>query len=200
MKERPCFARVYELLSRAEDRQIGRYRDEAVGDAPGRVLEVGAGNGLNFARYRKASLVVALEPQPRMLAKAAPRARAAEVPVRLIRGSAEALPFPDGSLDTVVVSLVLCSVPDAAAAAAEVRRVLAPGGELRFFEHVRALDPRLARRQDRWNRTYDRIAGGCNMNRDTLLTLRRAGFAVRFRRLAYGPKMAPHVLGVARPA
>jgi len=200
VKERPVFARFYELLSRAEDRAIAPYRDEVVADAPGRVLEIGAGNGMNLGRYRTASLVVGLEPEPRLLAKARPRADGAAVRVRLVRGAAEALPFADASFDTVVASLVLCTVRDPARAVSELRRVLAPGGEVRFFEHVRALDPGLARRQDLLNRPYGRFAGGCNMNRDTLLTLRRAGFAVRFRRLAFGPKMAPHVLGIARPA
>ncbi|HEX9822844.1 MAG TPA: class I SAM-dependent methyltransferase [Actinomycetota bacterium] len=199
MKERPVFARFYELLSRAEDRTIAPFRDEVVGDAGGRVLEIGAGNGLNFGRYRKASQVVAVEPQPQMLAKARPRARDAASRIVFVRATAEALPFADGAFDTVVASLVLCSVADPAAAASELRRVLASGGEVRFFEHVRALDPALARRQDLLNRPYGRFAGGCNMNRDTLLTLRRAGFTVRFRRLAFGPKMAPHVLGTARP-
>lgn len=198
MAERPVFSRFYEWLSRLEDRAIAGYRKEVVADAPGRVLEVGVGNGLNLERYRMADLVVALDPERRMLRRAVPRARRARVPVRLVRGSAEELPFPGGAFDVVVASLVLCSIPDPAVGASEIRRVLAPGGEVRFFEHVRSAEPSVARWQDRLNGVYGRFSGGCNMNRDTVLTLRRAGFRVRFRRLPYGPRMAPHVIGVAR--
>ena len=198
MKERPFFAAFYEVLSKGEDRMIRRYRAQVAGEARGRVLEIGAGNGLNFSHYRQALEVTAVEPQPGMLKNAALRAAAAPVPVRLVRGSAEALPARDGSVDTVVLSLVMCTVADPAAVLREVRRVLAPGGEVRLFEHVRSPAPGVARWQDRLNRPYGFFSGGCNMNRDTLSALRRAGFAVRYRRLAYGPRFAPHVLGVAR--
>lgn len=193
---RPIFSRWYELLSRAEDPMIRRFRDETAGQARGRVLEVGAGNGLNLSRYRDAE-VVALEPEEAMLRRAAARAAEAPVPVRLVRGVAEHLPFRDHAFDTVVLSLVMCSVPDPARVMAEVRRVLATGGEIRFFEHVRAPHPRVARRQDLAIPFYSRFSGGCHINRDTLGTLRYAGFRVRFRRLAYGPRHAPHVIGVA---
>ena len=193
---RPIFTRWYELLSRAEDPMIRRFRDETAGRARGRVLELGAGNGLNFSRYRDVE-VVALEPEEGMLRKARSRAAEAPVPVRLVRGVAERLPFADGTFDTVVLSLVMCSVPDPRSAAAEVRRVLAEGGEVRFFEHVRSPAPRAARRQDLVVPFYSRFSGGCHVNRDTLGTLRNAGFRVRYRRLAYGPRHAPHVIGVA---
>lgn len=193
---RPIFARWYELISRAEDREIGGFRDETAGEARGRVLELGAGNGLNFARYRDAE-VIALEPERTMLRRAAVRAAEAPVPVRLVRGLAERLPFVDDAFDTVVLSLVMCSVPHPDLAAAEVRRVLRKGGEVRFFEHVRSPDPRVARRQDLILPLYSRFSGGCRLNRDTLGTFRHAGFRVRYRRLAYGPRHAPHVVGVA---
>lgn len=199
MSERPIFSAFYEILSRGEDRMIRGYREEVAGGARGRVLEIGAGNGLNFSRYGEAEIVVALEPEVGMLKNARPRADEAPVPVRLVRGSAEAIPLRDASVDTAVVSLVMCTVPDPARVLGEVRRVLAPGGEIRFFEHVRSPDPRVARWQDRLNRPYGFFSGGCSMNRDTLSSLRLAGFRVRYRRLAYGPRMAPHVLGVARP-
>ncbi|HEX6208919.1 MAG TPA: class I SAM-dependent methyltransferase [Actinomycetota bacterium] len=195
---RPLFSRGYEVFSRAEDRIISGYREETAGGARGRVLEIGAGNGLNFARYRDAR-VIALEPVADMLPRARARAVEAPVPVHLVRGVAEALPFDEEAFDTVVVSLVMCSVPDPAGVAAEIRRVLKPGGQVRFFEHVRAHDPRLARRQDRIGPLYTRFTGGCRMNRDTLTVLRLAGFRVRYRRLSYGPKHLPHVIGVATP-
>lgn len=197
MRDRPIFAGFYEVLSRGEDRFIQRYRRELVQGAVGRVLEVGAGNGLNLPRYRREASVVALEPEPTMLKNARRRVEQAAAAVRPVRASAERLPFRPRVFDTVVFSLVLCTIPDPGLALAEARRVLAPDGEIRFFEHVRATDPRLARRQDRLNRAYGVFAGGCNMNRDTLGELRRAGLRVRYRRLAYGPRMAPHVIGVA---
>lgn len=200
MKERPIFSRFYELLSRGEDAMIRRFREEVAGEATGRVLEVGAGNGLNFARYRRADLVVGTDPQPVMLRKAHRRASEAGPRVRLVRTVAEALPFEDRSFDTVVFSLVLCSVGDPVRALAEARRVLSPGGEVRFLEHVRSPEPRVARVQDRCNRPYGLFSGGCSMNRDSLGALRAAGFRVRYRRLGYGPRFAPHVIGVAVPS
>jgi ubiquinone/menaquinone biosynthesis C-methylase UbiE len=198
VKRRPIFARFYELLSRGEDPFIRRYRQEVAGGARGRTLELGAGNGLNLAHYARTVSVVAVEPQPAMLGRLRARARRAGVPVRVVRAAAEALPFRDGAFETAVVSLVLCSVGDPSTVAAELGRVVGADGELRVFEHVRSEDPGVARWQDRLNRPYGWFAGGCNMNRDTIGTLRRAGFGVRYRRLPYGPRFAPHVLGVAR--
>ncbi len=201
MRERPIFARFYELLSRAEDPMIRDLRAESAGGARGRVLEIGAGNGLNFAHYPQDAVVVAVEPEPTMLRKARPRARDARARVHLVRASAEALPFGDGAFDTIVSTLTLCSVPDGARAAQEARRVLADGGEVRFFEHVRSTNPRVARRQDRLAGPWARVGGGCRPNRDTMATLRRAGFRVRFRSFPLGPRLLPvypHVAGVAR--
>jgi ubiquinone/menaquinone biosynthesis C-methylase UbiE len=200
MKERPIFSWCYERVSRWEDPLIRRFREEVAGEATGRVLEVGVGNGMNLLRYRRAGLVVGTDPQPAMLRYAGERASAAGSPVALVRAVAEALPFADGSFDTVVFSLVLCSVEDPERALTEARRVLSPGGEVRFFEHVRSPEPRVARAQDRCNRPYGHFSGGCNMNRDSLEALRLAGFRVRYRRLGYGPRFAPHVIGVASPS
>lgn len=200
MKERPIFSSVFERLSRWMDPLIRRFREEVAGEAAGRVLEVGAGNGMNLPRYRRAELVVGIDPQPVMLRNARRRAAGAARPVRLVRGVGEALPFEDGSFDTVVLSLALCSVDDPGRVLAEVRRVLAPGGEVRFFEHVRSPDHRMARVQDRLDRPYGLLSGGCRMNRDGLGALRAAGFRVRYRRLSSGPRLLPTVLGVARPS
>ena len=199
MKRHPIFARFYERLSRTLDKLEREHRAEVTGGARGRVLELGAGNGLNFEHYRDASLVVALEPEPGMLKNAAPRAAKASARVVLVRAAGEALPFKDGAFDTVVSSLVLCSVRDPAGVAAELRRVLRPGGEVRLFEHVRARDRKAARWQDRLERPWGWFAGGCHPNRDTARTLEEAGLRVDVRRFPLGPPTParPHVLGTA---
>lgn len=201
MKEHPVFARFYERLSTAMDRRGQlEHRQEVAGSARGRVLEIGAGNGLNFAHYGNAEWVVAVEPEPTMLRHARERAGQLASPVRLVRAAGEALPFADESFDTVVVSLVLCSVRDPKATAAEVRRVLRPAGELRFLEHVRSRSLRAGRWQDRMDRLWGLFSGGCHPNRDTVATLRAAGFEVQGRSFPFGPPSParPHVLGVAR--
>ena len=201
MKEHPVFARFYERLSLWMDEAGEREnRIELVGEARGRVLEVGSGNGLNFEHYRMASGVVAMEPEPTMLRMAAPRARDAGVPVVSVRGAAERLPFADDSFDTVVASLVMCSVRSPARAAAEMARVLRRGGEIRFLEHIRSSNRAWAAVQDGFAPVWSLFAGGCHPNRDTPATLRAAGLDVAGRRFPFGPPTPcrPHVLGVAR--
>jgi ubiquinone/menaquinone biosynthesis C-methylase UbiE len=201
MKEHPIFARFYERISTMlNEAGEEEHRIELVGRAAGRVLEVGSGNGLNFEYYQDASLVVGLEPEPHMLALARPRAAEAPVPVALARGVAEALPFPDATFDTVVASLVLCSVPDPAQAAGELARVLRPDGEVRYLEHVRSEHPVGAAVQDAIAPVWSLFAGGCHPNRDTRATLRAAGFELRGRGFPFGPPTParPHVLGTGR--
>jgi ubiquinone/menaquinone biosynthesis C-methylase UbiE len=201
VKEHPIFARFYERISTAlNEAGEEEHRIELVADAEGLVLELGCGNGLNFAYYREAARVVALEPDPHMLGLAGPRAEEAKLPVQLLRGAAEALPFPDGTFDTVVVSLVLCSVRSPSRAAAEIRRVLRPSGQLRYLEHVRSEGRVAAAVQDVLAGPWSLFAGGCHPNRDTPATLRAAGFELQGRRFPFGPPTParPHVLGVAR--
>ena len=201
MKEHPIFARFYERIStRLDEAGEREHRIELVGEARGRVLEVGSGNGLNFEHYALASMVVAMEPEPTMLRIARPRGREAKVPVAFLRGVAESLPFPADSFDTVVASLVMCSVGSPARAAAEMRRVLRPGGELRFLEHIRSSNRAWAAVQDGFAPVWSLFSGGCHPNRDTPVTLRAAGLDVESRRFPFGPPTPcrPHVLGVAR--
>jgi ubiquinone/menaquinone biosynthesis C-methylase UbiE len=198
----PVFARCYARVGHLMDAEIGDHRRRLLAGLAGRVLEVGAGNGLNFPHYpATVSEVLAIEPEPylRRLAEAA--ARQAPVPIRVVAGTAEALPAPDGAVDVVVASLVLCSVTDPDQALAETRRVLRPGGSLRFYEHVRAEEPRLARWQDRLERPWGWLVGGCHPNRDTVAAIAAAGLRLvqldRFDLKAMPPLARPHVLGVA---
>jgi ubiquinone/menaquinone biosynthesis C-methylase UbiE len=202
----PLFARLYARLSPGVERKGGaEHRAELLAGVAGRVVEVGAGNGLNFAHYPAAvTEVVAVEPEPYLRERAAEAAAAAPVPVRVVEGVADALPARDGEFDAAVASLVLCSVPDQAAALAEIRRVLRPGGELRFYEHVvsdRPRTARLQRRADDWG-LWPRLSGGCHASRDTTAAIEAAGFAIeRCRRFPFaaGPVSLTHVIGLARP-
>jgi ubiquinone/menaquinone biosynthesis C-methylase UbiE len=202
----PLFARAYLWLSVLEEKG-GRaeHRERTLAGLSGRVIELGAGNGLNFAHYPAAvSEVVAVEPEP-VLREAARRA-ASEAPVHVsvVDGVADALPVEDSSMDAAVASLVLCSVPDQGGALAEVRRVLRPGGELRFYEHVLSRARGVARFQRFSDATYwPHIAGGCHMARDTARAIEAAGFTIESqKRWAYRPSAwlppEPMILGVAR--
>jgi ubiquinone/menaquinone biosynthesis C-methylase UbiE len=154
-------------------------RERVVGAAEGRVLEIGVGSGLNLPFYPPCTRsVIAVEPSPLLLRRAGRRAEAAAMPVELVEGSAEALPLADASVDTIVTTWTLCTIPDVAAALAEMRRVLRPGGALLFAEHGRAPEPKVARWQDRLDPLWSRLAGGCHLNRPIDRLLREAGFRV----------------------
>jgi ubiquinone/menaquinone biosynthesis C-methylase UbiE len=188
---RPRFAAFYERRgSRGESDYQQTLRSRVAGEATGRILEIGAGTGFNFPYYGDGATVVATEPNPDMLRHAEPRAR--EHGVELRPAPAERLPFPDESFDTVVSTGVFCSVDDPARALAEVHRVLRPGGELRFNEHV--LGASAARRT--MQRSLDWLhyrLFHCHIGRDTISAIRRAGFEVDVDRLRYAD-----VVGVAR--
>jgi ubiquinone/menaquinone biosynthesis C-methylase UbiE len=204
----PVFARIYErVAARAEDAGQREHRRELLEGLAGRVVEVGAGNGLNFAHYPpEVEEVVAVEPEPFLRECAAESAGTASVRVRVREGLADRLPLDDGEVDAAVVSLVLCSVPDQAAALAEIRRVLRSGGELRFYEHVRSERTGFARAQRAADLLWPRLAGGCHTHRDTAAAIEAADFEIeRCRRFSFRPGMViapvtPHVLGRARRA
>lgn len=178
----PVFARIYaKCAGPALDRAgIGEHRDRLLAGLSGAVVEVGAGNGLNFPHYPgTVARVVAVEPEPNLRALAEKAARSAPVPVEVVEGRAEVLPFPDASFDAAVACLVLCSVADQGAALREISRVLRPGGTLRFFEHVQADGAVLRGVQRALDATvWPLAAGGCHTARDTGAALIEAGFTI----------------------
>src|ERR1700710_1347788 len=155
-------------------------RREVLAGARGRVLEVGAGTGLNLELYPKQGIesLVLSEPDTLMVKQLREKLEESEREAELIRAPAEDLPFPDDSFDTVVVTLVLCTVPDQPAALREIQRVLKPGGRLLFLEHVRAEDPGLARWQDRLERPWRFLGDGCHCNRDTVAAIAGSRFEI----------------------
>jgi ubiquinone/menaquinone biosynthesis C-methylase UbiE len=149
------------------------FRKHVVGAAEGKVLEIGIGSGLNLPLYGAAvTSVVGLDPSSELLRMAGARASDATVPIRLLDASAEAIPLDATSIDSVVTTWALCTIPDAACALAELRRVLKPSGRLLFVEHGRAPEPGVARWQDRLDPLWSGLAGGCHLNRkiDGLIT------------------------------
>ncbi len=173
------FAAMYDRMSRsAERRTIGKIRRELLAGLHGDVLEIGAGTGLNFEHYPPEARVVALEPDPYMLKRAQRRLRTLDRRNIDIRTApAEHLPFDPASFDAVVSTLVLCTVGDAGQSLAEVRRVLRPGGEFRFLEHVRA-EGLPGRLQDIAQPVWSWVGAGCHPNRRTESAIRAAGFEV----------------------
>jgi SAM-dependent methyltransferase len=199
----PLFARCYARVGHLMEAEIGDHRRRLLAGLEGRVLEVGAGNGLNFPHYpTSVTEVLAVEPEPYLRRLALAAAGQAPVPIRVVDGTAETLPIHDGAVDVVVASLVLCTVTDPERALAEIHRVLRPGGTLRFYEHVRSSDPRLARWQDQLQRPWGWLVGGCHPNRDTVAAITAAGLRVvqldRFDLQAMPPPARPHVLGAAQ--
>ena len=202
----PIFARMYARMGASFEAKGGaELRDEMLAGATGRVIEVGAGTGLNFTHYPAAvTEVVAVEPESYLRARAERAATEAPIPVRILDGTADALPAEDASFDVGVASLVLCSVPDQDAALAELFRVIRPGGELRFYEHVRSDNPGFARFQRTVDLVWPRIVGGCHTSLPTEHVIEAAGFVIdHVRRFTFRPAIAaypvsPHIVGLAR--
>jgi ubiquinone/menaquinone biosynthesis C-methylase UbiE len=202
----PIFSRVLARLSQATVAETQSYRQELLAGLSGCVIEVGAGNGINFAFYPlSVTKVVAVEPEPYLRSLAVQAAGTAPVPVTVTDGVAERLPAEDASFDVGVVSMVLCSVRDPARALSELFRVIRPGGELRFYEHVRANRPGLARLQRAVDALFwPRVFGGCHTSRDTRAAIEEAGFVIEScREFPYKScfllaPVEPNILGMAR--
>jgi ubiquinone/menaquinone biosynthesis C-methylase UbiE len=205
---RPLFARCLARSAAISERKgAAAHRGRLLAGLRGRVIEVGAGSGIHFRHYPPSvTEVLAVEPEPNLRAMARDAARDAPVPVRVVEGLADALPAADGELDAGVAAGVLCSVPEPVAALAELARVIRPGGELRFFEHVVSTRPRAALMQRAVDASgvWARAMGGCHVARDTQAAIARAGFEIEeIARFSFHPTLldvvvAPKILGRAR--
>jgi ubiquinone/menaquinone biosynthesis C-methylase UbiE len=184
-------------------KQLLPFRQRVIGAAEGWVLEIGVGSGLNLPLYSSAvKLVICLEPSSELLHMARERSKAAKPLVTLLDASAEAIPLDSGSVDTVVTTWTLCTIPDAAQALAEMRRVLRPGGALLFVEHGRAPEQSVGWWQDRLDPLWSRLAGGCHLNRKMDDLISGNGFRIEALENARLPGPRTHTFlyeGRARP-
>ncbi|MEO5876293.1 MAG: class I SAM-dependent methyltransferase [Streptosporangiaceae bacterium] len=201
----PLFARFYARTSLLMESGVGAHRRTLLEGLSGRVIEIGAGNGLNFPHYpQTVTEVIAVEPEPHLRTIAETYAERTTVPINIVNGLADRLPAEDASCDAAIASLVLCTVPDQDAALAEIRRVLKPGGQLRFFEHVQAATAGRHRIQKALDATvWPVFGGGCHCSRDTRSAIERAGFCLdRIDQLTSADTKlpfpaAPQILGTA---
>jgi ubiquinone/menaquinone biosynthesis C-methylase UbiE len=206
IRPHPVFARVYTKVAEMSERRGGaEHRHKLLEGLSGRVIEVGAGSGANFSHYpTSVSEVIAVEPERYLREHAQRAATNAPVPVSVVEGGADLLPGEPGSFDAGVVALVLCTVPDQSSALAELHRVIRPGGELRFYEHVVGHPKWEARFQRLADATFwPHVAGGCHLARDTTAAIEQAGFQFQTcERFPFSPAPFlppdPHILGVAR--
>jgi ubiquinone/menaquinone biosynthesis C-methylase UbiE len=202
----PVFARIYAKVAEMSERRGGsEHRRKLLAGLSGRVVEVGAGSGANFRHYpASVGEVIAVEPERYLRERAQQAAANAPVPVHVEDGDADHLPGEAESFDAGIVALMLCTVPNQQSALAELYRVIRPGGELRFYEHVLAHSKWEARFQRLADATFwPHVAGGCHLARDTTAGIEQAGFQIEgCERFPFSPASFlppdPHILGVAR--
>ncbi len=196
------FAAVYEKLAAAEEPKIREFRERTAGHAQGRVLEIGGGTGLNLPFYDKDVQLTVAEPNPHMVRRLKRKAEDIGVNVTIVSDVGERLPFRDGEFDSVVSTLVLCSVGNVKHVIEEARRVLKPGGTFFFFEHVVAETKWRRRFQDWFHAPWKYLGDGCNLNRDLAAVIRRSGFESveieAFDLPAGAPVVSPRIVGTAR--
>jgi SAM-dependent methyltransferase len=202
----PLFARLFEKIGAAAGKRgQNEHRQKLLEGLSGSVIEVGAGNGLNFPFYPpEVERVLAVEPERYFREKATAAATDVSVQIDVVDGLAGHLPAADQEFDAGVFCLVLCSVPDQAAALEDMFRVMKPGGELRFYEHVEAEQPKVRKLQGALEPIWKRAAGGCHLTRDTASAIAAAGFEmtdwekVEFKPDVFATPVALHILGRAR--
>ena len=194
------FSALYDRAFEAtEEAGLRDMRRDLLAQARGRVLELGAGTGLNLELYPEGITDLTLtEPDPHMTKQLRKKLADSNRPAELVEAPAEKLPFDGDSFDTAVVTLVLCTVPDQAAALREVKRVLKPDGQFLFLEHVRSRNPSLAKWQDRLERPWRFLGDGCHCNRDTVSTISAAGFQLGDVERPELPKAPPIVRPMAK--
>jgi ubiquinone/menaquinone biosynthesis C-methylase UbiE len=185
------------------NRQLVPYRERVISAAQGRVLEIGIGSGANIPFYTSSSReLIGLEPAPRLIAMAQYARSKSGLPINLIEGSGEAIPLDTASIDTVVSTWTLCSIPDAVVALREMRRVLKPGGRFLFSEHGLAPEPGMQRWQNWLDPAWKRLAGGCHLNRVINRLIEEVGFRIEQLEMGYLAGRNPMTFmyeGAARP-
>lgn len=181
------FPKIYDMAMKPlEATRFKKVRNELIRNARGNVLEIGSGTGINFPYYQQANHVTAIEPNPEMSSRAMRRGRNAQVPITLYEACAETLPFSDHSFDTIISTLVFCTIPDPLLALKEIQRVSKPDATIVFFEHVKMKQPNLAKAQDLLNPLWEKVCDGCQINRDTLSMIFDSGICVEEIESLYG--------------
>ncbi|MDQ0351432.1 ubiquinone/menaquinone biosynthesis C-methylase UbiE [Alkalibacillus filiformis] len=171
--------KLYDLImAPIEKKRFKRVRSELLSYADGHVLEIGSGTGVNFPLYQNVKSVTAVEPDETMKNRSMEKITHSKVPIEVQLAYAENLPFDDHQFDSVVVTLALCTIQDVNQALSEMRRVVTPGGQVMFFEHVKLNDSTVGKLQDLLTPVWKKVAGGCHLNRDSLTLIKEAGFEV----------------------
>jgi ubiquinone/menaquinone biosynthesis C-methylase UbiE len=187
-----AFSAFYDILLKGtEEAGLRERRREVLSKARGRTIDIGAGTGANLGLFPAEAEVVMAEPDPHMTKRLRQKLAESGAKVELVEAGAEELPFEDSSFDTAVFTLVLCTVPDPSAALTEAARVLKPGGQLLFVEHVRAENPGVARWQDRLERPWRVFADGCRCNRDTVASIEASPLTLESVKRGELPKSPP---------
>lgn len=171
------FAKWYDFfMYPLEQGKFKQIRGELLKKAHGKVIEIGAGTGINFPLYKRVESVTAIEPSSFMIERSKKNLHAASVPIDIIQSGAEKLPFSDHTFDTVVATLVFCTIPDTEKSLQEIKRICKPNGKILLFEHVKMDNPYLARLQKQLTPYWSKICDGCQLDRETVQTVTANGF------------------------
>ncbi|MGG3563945.1 class I SAM-dependent methyltransferase [Neobacillus rhizosphaerae] len=174
------FAKWYDFfMNPLEKKKFKRIRNELISKARGNVLELGAGTGINFPLYKDVDKVTAIEPSPYMVKRSAMKMMQAVVPIEIVQESAEELPFADNTFDTVVATLVFCTIPNPEKALLELQRVCKPDGSILLFEHVKMKNQYLGALQEWLTPAWKKVCDGCCLNRNTLELLQAQGIVIK---------------------